>query len=135
MDIVQRIHEEMRADLVAQICDLMLQVLLFEHPQPCSIRSCLEIDFRAQVGGQKQHRDHDFHDERIRGVRTLRYRRQRRTETGRIMDKSEAADQNETEKKVECLVPFHEKESRYEEIMDQKQYQVGYDRQQDRPEI
>ena len=50
MDVVERVHDEVRVDLVPQVVQLLLEALLLELGQVFLLFLTLETVFHAQVG-------------------------------------------------------------------------------------
>ena len=62
MDVVECIHEEMRIDLIAQVLQLLLQVLLLQFGQSLTVVATAEIALDTQVGTKHQDKQDDGHD-------------------------------------------------------------------------
>ena len=62
MDVVECIHKEMRVNLVAQIFQLVFQILLFQFGQTFTVFAAAKIALDAEVGSEHQDKHHDGHD-------------------------------------------------------------------------
>ena len=62
VDVVERVHEEVRIDLIAQVFQLLLQVLTLQLSQPLTVVATAEVTLDAEVGSKHQDEHHDGHD-------------------------------------------------------------------------
>ena len=60
MDVVERVHDEVRINLVAQVIQFLLQALLLELGQVLFLLLALAVGLHAQVGSH-HHNDEDEH--------------------------------------------------------------------------
>ena len=57
MDVVERVHEEVRVDLVAQVFELVLEVLLLQLCHLLLVVALLEVELDAEVHAEHQEQD------------------------------------------------------------------------------
>ena len=62
VDVVQRVHEEVRINLVAQILQLLFQILLLQPQQLFLVATRTEIELDAEVHAEHQYKDYDGYD-------------------------------------------------------------------------
>ena len=62
MDVVQRVHEEVRVDLVLQIFQLLLQVLLLQGDELLLVATGLEVELDTEIHAEHQHQDDESDD-------------------------------------------------------------------------
>ena len=62
MDVVQRIHEEMRINLIFQILQLLFYILLLQLRQLSLVVTAFGISLYAQVHAKHQYENHRRHD-------------------------------------------------------------------------
>ena len=62
MDVVERVHEEVGIDLIAQIFQLLLQILTLQLLQPLAVVAAAEVALDAEVGAKHQDEHNDGQD-------------------------------------------------------------------------
>ena len=81
VDVVERIHEEVRIYLVAQVLQLLLQILTLQLDQPPTVVATAEINLDTKIHSEHHHQHYHRHDVALadddRGCLTIAHLRAR----------------------------------------------------------
>ena len=136
MDVIERVHEEMRIDLVAERFQLVPQVLRLQFLHPTLAADRLQVIFRTQVHAQhKQAHDHLHHFRGQRQALACGRRRPSRhpPEHPHIGPEQDHQDQEDSE--VDQGLPFLHQQRGDQQIVQEEQHEKGKDSQPDAQDV